>query len=368
MKVAVDTSGLKIHRAGAYTYTVELLRALRALDADCSIEEISYDPVFSRKRRICRIYDTLIREIIWTGWGIPQRSLKTGCDLIHVPGIYVPKKSPLPMIATVLDLHVYLYPEHFQPWHRKSASYFLKQAVRSADYFITISHHVKKDLIESFPEVDPDQVYPIHLGVSPQFRPASEEKKEQIRKKYKLHRPFILSVSTIAPSKNCGRLLEAYRALADQIDHDLVFVGISIDGWTDVSLESKASELRLKGRIRYLGYVPDEDLPTLYSCADVLAFPSLYEGFGLPALEGMACGTAVLTSNTTSLPEVVGAAALTIDPYSVEEISTGLLSLVKNTSLCCEMGKAGRIQAADFTWEKCARETLAVYHEAINTT
>jgi len=176
--------------------------------------------------------------------------------------------------------------------------------------------------------------------------------------------PYVLTVGTIEPRKNHVRLIKAFEVVASAFPAlKLVIAGKS--GWLNGEVFKTAKESSVGSRILFLNYVSDADLPELYRLAEVMAYPSLYEGFGLPALEALACGTPVLTSNNSSLPEVVGEAALLVDPMSVSEIAAGLTAAIENPELRSRMRALGFIQARRFSWDRAARETLRVYEAAV---
>jgi glycosyltransferase involved in cell wall biosynthesis len=183
------------------------------------------------------------------------------------------------------------------------------------------------------------------------------------RLRYGLDSPYVLFIGTLQPRKNLERLLVAFdRVAAERPGLLLALAGAS--GWQTDRLERALARVRLRDRVRQLGFVPDADLPTLLSGSLGLAFPSRYEGVGLPALEAMACGVPVLASNTSSLPEVVGEAGLLVDPLSVDAIADGLRRLVDDAELRRALGQLGQARAASFTWERAARETLGVLRSA----
>jgi glycosyltransferase involved in cell wall biosynthesis len=192
------------------------------------------------------------------------------------------------------------------------------------------------------------------------FRPIQDsERLETIRQKYQLPDPFILWVGQIAPLKNVNRLLRAFAQIKDQFPHKLVITG-GQQRWRTSEELAPIQELGLQDRVHFTGWVADEDLPALYNLADVFAFPSLYEGFGIPLIEAMACGCPTLTSNTGAPPEVVGTAGYTVNPRDVDDIAQGLRAVLSNPPLRAEMRAKGLERAKDFSWDKCARQTLDV--------
>jgi glycosyltransferase involved in cell wall biosynthesis len=235
----------------------------------------------------------------------------------------------------------------------------LPRYIERADRIIAISHFTKQEILNLFPNLPEEKVAVTWLGVHERFKIASSAEKEDVRRKYQLDKPFILSVSTIEPRKNLKTLIRAFSQVKDRIDHDLVLSGAY--GWKATDLNDVIRDLKLEGRVRFTGYIDIEELPALYTLADVFVYPSLYEGFGLPPLEAMACGCPVLTSNVASLPEVVGDAAETIDPLDVDALAGTMEQLLSDSVRRRALIDKGLQRARSFTWEKCARETVAVY-------
>ena len=182
--------------------------------------------------------------------------------------------------------------------------------------------------------------------------------------RYDIMPPYVLALGTVQPRKNLARLVAAFAAMrAAGLPHTLVIVGRA--GWLTDTIHAEVATRGLREHVQFTGYVPDADLPALYSGADAFAFVSLYEGFGMPALEAMACGTPVVAANTSSLPEVVGDAGVLVDPTDVAAIAASLTRVIADGALRARLIAAGRVRAARFTWERCARETLAVLEAAV---
>jgi glycosyltransferase involved in cell wall biosynthesis len=212
--------------------------------------------------------------------------------------------------------------------------------------------------------------------VNPRFRPAGPEALAAVRQKYDLPERFILYVGTIEPRKNLTALLEAYAALMERLSvcdlrpalSDVRLVIVGKKGWLYEGFFRRLHELGLEDRVLFTGYVPDEDLPAIYSAADLFVFPSLYEGFGLPVLEAMACGTPVIASNASSLPEVAGEAGIMIAPHDVRGLAEAMERLLMDKQLRAELRARGLERAKQFTWERAAAMTLEVYQDALTLT
>ena len=268
-------------------------------------------------------------------------------------------------IVTVLDLIAILFPKDC--WFGKSTLYklFLPRTLKNADKIIAISQNTKDDLIKHF-NIPEEKIRVIYLAANKSYKLLPKEEINKIKIKYNLNYSFILYVGTLEPRKNIVRLIEAFYKARNEnsINHKLVFTGRK--GWKYENIFNKIKELNLEKDIIFTGYVSDEDLPALYNTADLFVYPSIYEGFGLPPLEAMACGTPVITSNVSSLPEVVGNAGIMVNPYNVNELADKITEVLTNEELKKELSQKGLERAKLFSWEKCAKETMEVFEEAIN--
>lgn len=278
----------------------------------------------------------------------------------HEPN-YVPLAYPGRLVITVHDLSHIRHPE----FHPKERVEFLEKnlaaGVARADRILVDSHFVADEVKDVFRLPD-DKVVVTHLAAEREFHPRSEDEVGDTLRAHRLrHRGYVLSVGTLEPRKNLERLVQAYEALPANLRGECPLVLVGARGWRDSQLLSRVQALEAKGQARRLGYVPRPQLYDLYAAAAAFAYPSLYEGFGLPVLEAFASGTPVLTSCTTSLKEVSAGAALEVDPWSTESLVEGLRSLVGDRSLAERRAHAGLERAKEFSWPKCAEQTVAVY-------
>lgn len=359
LHIAFDTSSLGLTGAGTSTYLRELMKALVELDGPVSLSELSYKNFFSRESRLLRTFDTLNRELVWQQRVLPRLAKNAGAAILHSPALMCPLACELPIVLTVLDTYLVRSPLSFSVWHRTLMKHLFPRYVERADRIIAISQFTKNEILELFPHIPAEKVFVTWLGVHERFRIVSSEQNEALRRKYHLDRPYILSVSTIEPRKNLKTLIRAFSRIKDHIDHDLVLTGAY--GWNSKDIYSLITDLKLNDRIKFTGYVDIGDLPAIYSMADLFIYPSLYEGFGLPPLEAMACGCPVITSNVASLPEVVGDAAETIDPLDIDALSYATEKLLHDAAARSLLVEKGLLRVKRFTWEQCARDTLSVY-------
>ena len=274
-------------------------------------------------------------------------------------------KFSIPNIVTAFDLTPILFPETHTSKTYFVYKFFLPRTLKNADKIIAISQNTKDDLIKHF-NIPEEKIRVIYLAANKSYKLLPNEEINKIKIKYNLNYSFILYVGTLEPRKNIVRLIEAFYKARNEnsINHKLVFTGRK--GWKYENIFNKIKELNLEKDIIFTGYVSDEDLPALYNTADLFVYPSIYEGFGLPPLEAMACGTPVITSNVSSLPEVVGNAGIMVNPYNVNELADKITEVLTNEELKKELSQKGLERAKLFSWEKCAKETMEVFEEAIN--
>jgi glycosyltransferase involved in cell wall biosynthesis len=275
--------------------------------------------------------------------------------------------------VTIHDLGYLAFPEAHTARRRLELDLTTRWSLRAARRVIAISGATRDDLVRHY-GADPARVSVVHHGLSAAFQPTPDP---DVLARYDLDAPYMLYVGTVQPRKNLTRLIEAFAMASVLIEQQsaaadaghtpqaplLVIAGRM--GWCTEAIEQRAAALGVGGMVRFLGYVPDADLPALLSGALAFLFPSLYEGFGMPVLEAMACGTPVLTSTTSALPEVAGNAALLVDPADTDAIAAAIARLAADTGLRADLRARGLTRAAQFTWERCAHETLGVLLAAL---
>jgi glycosyltransferase involved in cell wall biosynthesis len=283
------------------------------------------------------------------------------CNLFHATDHLLPPLRKLRSVFTLYDLTCIIHPETHLPLNRYFLKLMIPRFLCAAHTIIAISECTKRDVVRVY-GLDEKKIRVIHGGVSPSFRPSPPEAMAGIRLRYSLPERYILSVGTIEPRKNLVTLLEAYRVLRDRgASVKLVIVGKK--GWRYESFFQRLHEIGLENEVVFPGFIPDEDLPAVYTMADTFVFPSLYEGFGLPVLEAMACGAPVICSNTSSLPEVTGDGAVLVPPHDVRGWIEALEQVLNNEAFRADLSQCGLRQAARFTWQSTARKTYEVYRE-----
>jgi len=287
-----------------------------------------------------------------------------GLDLLHSPDFIPPAFGYRRSVITVHDLNFLYYPQFLTAESRRYYNGRIAWAVRRADHILADSHATKADLV-SMLSIEPEKITVVHLAADPTYRPLAEAEARRIVAKYGLKPGYPLFVGTLEPRKNLPGLLQAYRLLRDARTTDEPLVLVGGKGWLYDEIFERVEVLRLTEHVCFLQDVPNADLPGLYSAAALLTTPSFYEGFGLPALEAMSFGTPVVVSDRASLPEVVGQAGLLVNPDDPEDIARALTRVLMDETLRVRMRERGLEQAARFTWDKAARETLAVYREVL---
>ena len=285
-------------------------------------------------------------------------------DVVHDPTGAMPLLlTGAARVVTIHDAIPYVYPQTSTRLDWLIYHVWLPLAVRRVDAVITDSEQSRKDIMTHL-HVSPNHVVTVPLAADRRFRPLDAAEVAPILRIYGVEQPYILYVGALESRKNLPRLLEAYALLRQWSPHwRLVIVGAR--KWKFSPIFDTVQRLGLEPYVTFTGYVEDEHLPALYAGADLFTFPSLYEGFGLPVLEAMACGTPVVTSNWSSLPEVAGDAALLVDPYDVPQIAQAMWLVLSQPALAAAMQAKGIAWAAQFTWERTARETIAVYEQVL---
>lgn len=282
-------------------------------------------------------------------------------DIFHATKLLHPPRRPR-LTATLHDLTCWLLPAFHQPDNVASEKRFAESVWRRAAGLIAVSESTRRDAVQTL-GLDPQSIQVIHPGIAEPFFSVTAETGAAARRKYDLTRPYTLCVGTIEPRKNLDRLLDAWQALPLSLQEEFELVLAGPVGWH--SAETLARLQSPAAGVRYLGYVPEPDLPGLTAGAALFAYPSLYEGFGFPVAQAMAAGVPVITSNVSSLPEVTGPAAALVDPQSVSELRDALGRLLTSPATCAQLAAAGRIRAQRFTWDNCARQSLDFFTQIL---
>ena len=368
MTIYFDISAAVHHRAGLGRYAESLARALLPLLEDHLAffynREAGIEPLPGLETAPAHTVDLGYkpwRMLVWLGQlsRAGFNRLVPGATLFHATEHLLLPLRGVPTVLTVHDLIFRRYPAHHKRLNRWYLNATMPLYCRRAGHIIAVSEQSKRDLIAAY-GISPAKITVIYEAADTRFRPQPPETVAAIRERYGLPDRYMLFVGTIEPRKNLGRVLAAFEQLhAEGLTDALVIVGKR--GWLYDNFFARLESSPAKSAVIFPGFVPDADLPAVYAGAQALAFPSEFEGFGLPVLEAMACGTPVVCSNTSSLPEVAGEAAVLVDPLDLEALTAGLRRILTNPDLACDLRVRGLAQAARFSWERAAKETLAVY-------
>jgi len=307
-----------------------------------------------------RVARGLVRELAWLPLGLPARARGAGLDVLHCLGPNVPlRPGRVPLVVTVHDVLAWAHPQWMGRANVLQHRLVLERVLPRAAAVLTPSAFTRAALLERG-GLEPERVHVTSWGVEPRFAPAPERVPGAPEDATV---PYLLAVGTLQPRKNLEAALAAFERVADAgAQHALVVVGGR--GWRDDPVVARVRGSRHARRIRLAGYVDDDELADLYRGADALLFPSRHEGFGLPALEAMACGTPVVAADAGALPEVVGKAAILVEPADHEALADALLDLLGDAARRSALRAAGLRRAAGFTWAACAERTVAAYRAA----
>ena len=373
MHIAIDAHSVGAQLAGNETYAVNLIEALAEIDQSnrytlyvtrqSAVDRFTNRwPNFQVKRTLphtplVRIPLTLSVEL-----------RKNRVDVVHVQ-YTAPPRTPCALVATIHDLSFEHLPETFKRRSRAQLRLTVRRTAKKAAQILTLSEFSRRDIIETY-ALDPERVFVTPPAAPSHFAPVTDVTElRRIRMTYGIQRDYILALGSLQPRKNLVRLIKAYESLRGVVSSEqlpqLVLAGRR--GWLEAETIRAVELSEARGDILFTGYVPDADLPAVYSGALCFAYPSYFEGFGLPILEAMQCGTPVIAGNRTSLPGVAGDAALLVDPFDQAAIGNGLVRLIKNADYRTELRVKGVDRAAAFSWKNTARLTLQAYERAART-
>jgi glycosyltransferase involved in cell wall biosynthesis len=370
LRIAIDAHSVGTGLGGNESYATNLIEALAEID-----KENRYSLYVTRREAVERFSNR------WPNFDVratlPHTPLiriplilsaelrRSPVDVLHVQ-FTAPPFSPCPVVVSIHDLSFEHLPQTFKWRSRKQLRITVRRSAREASQVIALSEHARKDIISTYC-IPPEKVTAIPLAAAAHFRPIrNDEELQRVRQTYGIEGEYILSVGAIQPRKNLSRLVAAYsrlrRATPEGNLPKLVLAGKC--AWLYEETLRTIKELQVSDSVILTGYVPESDLPVLYSGALCFVYPSYFEGFGLPPLEAMKCGVPVIVGNRTSLPEVVGDAAILVDPFDAEAIAGAMDKLISDSNLRAELAARGLARAKLFDWRETARQTLTVYQRA----
>ncbi len=383
MRIIVDGKPLLGKRAGIGKYTYNLLQGLSQLDHKNEYFLYGVNNLLNRTRLhqlsdpmefdqalsnlIVRIPFPFKKMVQFITSTIAQKTIKQmRADLFWATNYLGIIHDSFKTIITIHDMAYKYYPENIHPTMYKYLSRNLYDHAQRAHAIIADSECTKRDVMK-FLEIPSEKIQVIYSGVNSMFRPIHDTSiLNRIRRKYHLPSKIILFVGTLEPRKNIVGLIQAYKELIRDLKSNYSLVIVGGKGWAYKDIFKTVGDLKIKDRIVFTGYVPDEDLPAIYNLGDVFVYPSFYEGFGMPVVEAMACGVPVITSNLSSLPEVGGDAVLYVSPGQTEEIAHTIKSILTDEKLRVSLKEKGLIRSKSFTWENAARQVLKVFDTVMN--
>ncbi len=364
MRFSVDAHAIGQHLTGNETYVRNLLNCFADLDREADfVTYLSRQDSFGEVPRRFLKRQVAVNPFVRLGFDLPKRLQQDRPHLLHVQ-YTSPIFCTTPIVVSVHDVSFLEHPDYFTPFRAVQLRCTVFRTIKSAARVITPSEFSKRRILSAY-RIDEGKVAVLPNGVASEFRPISRETSQHwVKSTFGLPAPFILTVGDLQPRKNHIGLIRSFEKLARthaQIPHHLVIVGK--ETWRASAIRTAAKRSSVADRIHFTGFVSDEGLRKLYGACDLFVYPSLYEGFGLPILEAMACGRAVACSNTSAMPEVADSAAILFDPNSEDEIVLAMRDLLLNPELRQRMERLGLQRAAMFSWERTAAKTLDLYYE-----
>src|SRR4051812_20752636 len=367
MRIAFDGTALRPGRTGVGYYTEHLLHHLAQTATNDELIVISNRAIDTTSLLPSRVRIATparrVPRLVWMQTLAVTALREVEADVVHFTNGMLPLMSPVPTVVTIHDMSLRLYPRYHPPRRVILNRPLVDLAARRADAIIAPSETAKRDIVRLY-DLKPDRVHVVYEAAAPSFQRVHDVSElERVRARYGLGDRIILYVGTIEPRKNLPTLIEAFaaRRRAGELPHQLVCVGPY--GWLSRGIDEQMKRPDVAGAIKLTGYVPFEDLPALYSLAEMFVYPSMYEGFGLPVVEAMACGTPVITGRTAALTEIGGGAIMEVDRIEPDSLGRALVALAGNRDLREELSGRGLARAASFSWERAARESLEIYRE-----
>lgn len=362
LRVAYESTSLELDSSGSSRYA-RSLRATLARRPDLELVDVRHGGA-ARGGRHSRIRRGLVRELSYLPFGLPRQVRARQAHLLHCPAPLAPLRPPVPCVVTVHDALAWDHPEWLTRANATQLRLVLPRALRRAALVLTGSEFSRTRLAAAL-GLDPAGILVTSYGVDAGFRPGPPS--EELLASVGVRGPYLLTVGTLQPRKNIEALLRASSALrAGGLEHELVVVGSR--GWLDDDLLERLHARALSGAVHVTGRVSESELVDLYRGAELFVFPSRYEGFGFPALEAMACGTAVVVADRGSLPELVGPSGVIVDPDDPDAMELALGELLSSPGRRHDLAEQGLRRAAEFTWERCAELTADAYRSALNAT
>ena len=369
MRIAFDGTTLRPARTGVGYYTEHLLHHLAKESVDDEIIVVSNRPIDT----ICALppevrvvaSSSRMPRLAWMQMIAPRLLRRLRVDVAHFTNGMVPLALSIPTVVTIHDMSLTMFPKYHPPRRVLLNRPLVDVAARRADAIITVSESAKRDIVRLYGS-QAERIHVIHEAAAPSFQPIHDTSiLDRVRQRYELADRFVLYVGTIEPRKNLPKLIEGFarKRKAGQLPHQLVCAGPY--GWLSRDIEDLIDRLQIEDAVRFTGYVPFEDLAALYTLAEMFVFPSLYEGFGLPVIEAMACGTPVVTGHVAALAEVGGGAVEQVAHLDADSLGDAMVRLADDRRRREHLSSLGLQRAHLFSWTRAARETIKVYRDTV---
>jgi anaerobic magnesium-protoporphyrin IX monomethyl ester cyclase len=372
MRIAFDGTALRPGRTGVGYYTEHLLHHLAQAATDDELIVVSNRAIDTTSPLPSRVRVATparrVPRLVWMQTLAVTALREVEADVVHFTNGMLPLMSPVPTVVTIHDMSLRMYPRYHPPRRVIVNRPLVDLAARRADAIITPSESAKRDIVRLY-NLDPHRVHVVYEAAAPSFtRVHDPAALERVRRRYNLGERIILYVGTIEPRKNLPTLIDAFaaRRRAGELSHQLVCVGPY--GWLSRGIDKQIARSHVGDAITFTGYVPFEDLPALYSLAEMFVYPSMYEGFGLPVVEAMACGVPVIIGRTAALSEIGGGAIVEVDRIEPDALGRALVELAGSRDRRDELSGRGLARAGTFSWQRAARESLEIYRETMNQT
>lgn len=370
MKFSIDARGINLYKgSGIGTYTENLLRELLNIDTknNYSIFWTGENYESYKKDNSKIIFTSKKHGTFYENYYYPNYIEENNIDMHHIPqnGIGLNELYKSPVVVTIHDLIPYILPETVGRGYLQRFLRDMPLIVSNSKIILTVSEYSKRDIMKFFPFVNEEKIFVTPLAANKSYKPLNKSNcVEYIKNKYSISSPFLLYIGGFSTRKNVKELIIAFSKIHKSLkkDYKLVLCGSIKD--EGVKLQDLCKELLIDDKIIFTGFIPDDELPLFYNAAELFVYPSLYEGFGLPPLEAMSCATPVITSNSTSIPEVTKDCAILIDPFNKDELASSILNLLNSESLLQEYSQKGYKNSLNFTWKNTAIATLKAYEHA----
>lgn len=365
MKVGIITGDHTESETGIGNYILNLISELKKTNQEISVIRHPRGYNYEVNNQIVPYTPYAAGLMVWSFLVLLQKGMLQNLDIVHSPTMALfPVKPHEHYVCTVHDIVFKKFPQFIPKGTIRHTTLLFKRNLELSDQIIAVSESTKMDLIAEY-RVQKEKISVIPEAADPMFHPLSDQDIERIKRKYSLPHYFILYLGTIEPRKNISQIFEAFSSIhAKNPEMRLVIAGKK--GWYYEEIFHRLYQLHISEKVIFLGYVPLSDLPALYNAATIFVYPSQYEGFGLPPLEAMQCGTPVIISNRSSLPEVVGEGGIMINPDSPDQIGSAIMKLINNPEFFQQQVNYGIEQAKRFSWRKTADMTSHVYEEVIS--